>query len=389
MEKFVSHRLIDLSYPKIREVSDRVSTFKDVISLGIGEPDCHTDPIIIEKTFQDVKKSHYTHYTPMAGLVELREEIATNIKKNEGISVDTSEVIVTSGSQNALINAFFCLLDPGDEILVSDPFYPSYISQIKLSGSNPVFVPTFEKNNFKLDVEEIEKRITKKTKAILLNSPNNPTGAVLEKKDLEKISKIILKYNIITISDEAYEIFVYDGLKHVIIACLPGMKERTVIIRSFSKSFAMTGWRIGYAIAEKGIIDNMIKYNGYTLSCPAAVSQRAALAALARGNSITDIIKEEYKNRRDFIIEELNKIPGISCNMSKGAFYAFPNILKTGKCSEEIYEKLLVEGKVAVIPGSAFGRQGDGYLRIAYTLPIERLSEVIERIRKVFKQIHK
>lgn len=389
MKEFISHRLIDLNYSKIREVSDRASLFEDIISLGIGEPDFHTDTIIIDKTFQDVKQKHYTHYTPVAGFEELREEIAVNINNNEGICVDLNEVLVTPGSQNALINAFFSLLDPGDEILVSEPFYPSYVPQIKLAGAIPVLVPTYEKDNFKLKVQEIEKRITEKTKVILLNSPNNPTGAVLEKEDLGKISKIILNHNLMVISDEAYENFVYDGLRHVSIACLPGMKERTVIIRSFSKSFAMTGWRIGYAVAEKEIIDNMMKYSGYTLSCPSAVSQRAALVALKRGNSITDIIKEEYRKRRDFIIEELNKISGISCKMPKGAFYAFPNISKTGKCSEEIYEKLLVEGKVAVVPGSAFGKQGEGYLRIAYTLPINKLQESMERIKIIFNQIIK
>ena len=387
MKHILSNRLENMKYPKIREIFDRVATFNNVISLGMGEPDFHTDSTIINKAFQDVKENHYTHYTPTPGFRDLREAISRKLSENENLPIEADEVIITPGAQNALINALFTLVDPGDEIMVPDPYYPSYISQIELSGANPIFIPTFERNNFKLSAMEIEKRITKKTKVIIINSPNNPTGAVLEKIDLEKIDQVIINNGLMVISDEAYETLVYDNINHLSIASLPKMKERTIIVRSFSKSFAMTGWRVGYAIAKKEIIDNMMKYSGYTLSCPPAISQRAALIALTESKNLVENMKEEYKKRRDFTIEALNKINGISCIMPKGTFYAFPNITKTGKCSEEIYDKLLLNGRVAVIPGSAFGEQGEGYLRIAYTVPIENLREAMDRIRKVFNKI--
>lgn len=387
MEHFLSNRLVKMKYPKIREVFDRVATFDNVISLGIGEPDFHTDSTVIDKAFNDVKENHYTHYTPTSGFRDLREAIAIKISNSENLSIEADEVIITPGAQNALINTLFCLLDPGDEILVPVPYYPSYISQITLSGAVPVFIPTYEKNGFKLDAKEIEKRITKNTKAIICNSPNNPTGAVLEKQDLELISQVIINHDLIVISDEAYETLTYDGLRHQSIASLTGMKERTVIIRSFSKTFAMTGWRIGFAVADKGIIHNMMKYSGYTLSCPSAISQRAALIALNENESFIESMKEEYQQRRDFTVEALNQIDGISCMMPRGAFYAFPNIKATGRCSEEVYDQLLVKGRVAVIPGSAFGEQGEGYLRIAYTVPIEMLQEAMKRIKRVFDEI--
>jgi len=374
-----------MKYPKIREIFDRVKKFDNVISFGIGEPDFHTDTSIINMTFEEVKKKHYTHYTPTNGFVELREAIAKKIRNNDHIDTKKEEIIITPGAQNALTNILFTLLNPGDEILVPDPYYPSYISQIALAGAKPVFVPTFEKNDFKLDAKEIEKRITNKTKLIIINSPNNPTGAVLEREDLDKIARVISKNNLMVISDEAYKTLVYDGIEHLSIAGLPGMKQKTVIIRSFSKSYAMTGWRIGYAVASEEIINNMAKFSGYTLSCPSAISQRAALFALKSSKDIILGMKNEYRKRRDYMVKSLNEINGLSCLLPKGTFYAFPNIKLTGRKSEEIYDELLVKGKVAVIPGSAFGNQGEGYVRIAYTVSMENLKEGIKRIKEVLE----
>ncbi len=373
-----------MSYPKIREIFDRASKYEDIISLGIGEPDFDTDSTIINKAFESVIEKKSTHYTPVAGYPELREAIALKYWKENKIKVDKEEVIVTHGAQHALILAMLTLLDAGDEILIPDPFYPSYPTQAFLSGAIPVFIPTLEKEDFKLKAENIEKNISVKSKLLILNTPNNPTGAVLEEDDLKKISEIVIKNNLMVIADEAYETMIYDNKKHFCIAGIPGMKERTITINSFSKRYAMTGWRIGYAMAIKEIIINMMKLGGYHLSCPCAISQQAALAALSSSSSIIKQMNVEYNDRRNFFVQELNKIKGVSCVKPEGAFYIFANIKDTGRNSEQFYDELLTKAKVVVIPGSAFGSQGEGYIRIAYTLPIDKLQEAINRIKMVF-----
>ena len=380
-----SKRANKISYPKIREIFDRASKFENVISLGIGEPDFDTDPMIIDRAFELVKEKKSTHYTPVPGYKELREAIATKCKEENKFEINYKEVIVTHGAQYALTLAMLTLLDPKDEILIPDPYYPSYPSQVFLTGATSVFVPTFEKDGFKIKGKNLEKKITKKTKLLILNTPNNPTGAVLGKEDLEEISKVAIKNDLTVISDEAYETMVYDGKKHFCIANLAGMKERTITINSFSKRYAMTGWRIGYAVATKEIITNMMKISGYNLSCPCSVSQQAAIVALNSPLSIVERMNLEYEKRRNFIIAELNKIKGISCIKPEGTFYVFANIKGTGKSSEQIYDELLTKGRVVVIPGSAFGKQGEGYIRIAYTLTMDRLREALTRIKKVIE----
>jgi len=381
----ISERAKKISYPKIREIFDRASKFENVISLGIGEPDFDTDPMIINRTFELVKEKKSTHYTPVPGYKELREAIATKYKEENKLEINYEEVIVTHGAQYALTLAMLTLLDPKDEILIPDPYYPSYPSQVFLTGAIPAFVPTFEKDGFKIKGKNLEKKITKKTKLLILNTPNNPTGAVLGKEDLEEISKVAIKNDLTVISDEAYETMVYDGKKHFCIASLPGMKERTITINSFSKRYAMTGWRIGYAVATKEIITNMMKISGYNLSCPCSVSQQAAIVALNSPLSIVERMNLEYEKRRNFIITELNKIKGISCIKPEGTFYVFANIKGTRKSSEQIYDELLTKGRVVVIPGSAFGKQGEGYIRIAYTLTMDRLREALVRMKKVIE----
>lgn len=381
-----SKKAKEISYPKIREIFDRASKFQDVINLGIGDPDFDTDSRIINRTFELIKEKKSTHYTPVPGYKELREAIALKYREENNFEVNYEEVIVTHGAQYALMVTMLTLLNPGDEILIPDPYYPSYPSQVFLTGATPVFIPTFEKDGFKVKGENIENKITKKSKLIIINSPNNPTGAVLGEEDLEEISKIAIKNDLIVISDEAYETMVYDNKKHFCIANFPGMRERTITINSFSKRYAMTGWRVGYAVATKEIITNMMKISGYNLSCPCSVSQQAAIAALDSSLGIIEKLKFEYERRRNFVVTELNKIKGISCIKPEGAFYIFANINRTGKSSEEIYDELLTKGRVVVIPGSAFGKQGEGYIRIAYTLPIDRLGEAIKRIRKVVEK---
>jgi len=382
--KNISQRVSRLAYPKIREIFDRAGRYDNVISLGIGEPDFNTDSNIINQAFQAVIEKNATHYTPVAGYPELREAIALNYWKKNRLRVERDEIIVTHGAQHALMIAMLTILDKGDEVLIPAPYYPSYYAQAFLCDATPVLIPTLEKDNFKLKAENVIKNISKKSKLIILNTPNNPTGAVLEKDNLEVLSEIIIKNDLMVIADEAYETMIYDGKTHYCMASIPGMKERTITINSFSKSYAMTGWRIGYAMATKDIISNMMKIGGYHLSCPCAVSQQAALAAL---NSSSDIIEQmnlEYNKRRLFFARELNKIKGISCIKPEGAFYIFANIKNTGRTSEQFYDELLTRAKVVVIPGSAFGRQGEGYVRIAYTLSVKKLEEALTRIKLIF-----
>ncbi|MEA2086964.1 MAG: pyridoxal phosphate-dependent aminotransferase [Candidatus Caldatribacteriota bacterium] len=384
--KYISERANEISYPKIREIFDRAAKFQDVINLGIGDPDFDTDSTIIDRTFKLIKEKKSTHYTPVPGYQELREAIALKYREENKFEVNYEEIIVTHGAQQALMVAMFTLLNPGDEVLILDPYYPSYPSQIFLTGAIPVFIPTFEKNGFKVKRENIEKNITKKTKLLILNTPNNPTGAILEKEDLRAISKIAIKNDLIVTSDEAYETMVYDNKKHFCIANFTGMKERTITINSFSKRYAMTGWRIGYAVATKEIIRNMMKISGNNLSCPCSVSQQAAIVALKSSAAIIKRMGLEYEKRRNFVVAELNKIKGISCTKPEGAFYVFANIKETGRSSEQIYDELLMKGRVVVIPGSAFGKQGEGYIRIAYTLPIDKLKEALERMKRVIEK---
>jgi len=386
VKNIFSKKAREITYPKIREIFDRANKLEKVISLGIGEPDFDTDPMIINKAFELVKENKSTHYTPVPGYKELREAIATKFKEENNFKINYEEVIVTHGAQYALTLAMLTLLNHKDEVLIPDPYYPSYPSQVLLTGATSVFVPTFEKDDFKIKAKNLEKKITKRTKLLILNTPNNPTGAILGKDDLEEISNIVIQNDLIVISDEAYETIVYDGKKHFCIASLPGMKERTITINSFSKRYAMTGWRIGYAIATREIIRNMMKISGYNISCPCSVSQQAAIAALKSSSSIIKKMNLEYEKRRNFIVAELNKIKGITCKKPEGAFYVFVNIKETGKSSEQICNELLTKGKIVVIPGSAFSKNGEGYIRISYTLSIDKLREAIKRIRKVFEK---
>jgi len=386
IKNIFSKKAKEIAYPKIREIFDRASKFRDVINLGIGDPDFDTDRTIVGGAFNLVKEKKSTHYTPVPGCRELREAIANKYREENKFEVNYEEVIVTHGAQHALVMAMFTLLNPGDEVLIPDPYYPSYPSQIFLTGATPVFIPTFEKDGFKIKSENIKEKISKKTKLLIINSPNNPTGAVLGEEDLKEISKIAIKNDLMVISDEAYETIIYDDKKHFCIANFPGMRERTITINSFSKRYAMTGWRVGYAVATKEIVTNMMKISGYNLSCPCSVSQQAAVAALKSSAAIIKRMGLEYEKRRNFIVAELNKIKGISCITPEGAFYVFANIKETGRSSEQIYDELLTKGRVVVIPGSAFGKQGEGYIRIAYTLSIDKLREALDRIKKVIEK---
>ena len=380
MKNFLNIRSVGIKKGAIRAMFDKAKNFSGSINLGIGEPDFNTPIEIIEEGCKALH-SGKTRYTVNAGIIELRIEIAKHLNRYDLFVNPESEIIVTVGGMGALALCLLVTITPGDEVLLQDPQWLNYFSQIKFCGGKPILVPVYEKNEFKMSSESIKKRITSRTKILMLNSPNNPTGAVLDHDDLKDIARLAKEYDLLVISDEVYSTFVYDGVKHYSIASIDGMMERTIVINSFSKSFAMTGWRIGFAVGNKQIIERMIRLQENLVSCANTSSQYAAIKAVSIFNK-TDKMIEIYKKRRDIIIDGLNGIRGIICYKPKGSFYAFPNIKKIGKNSETVANELLEKANVVTIPGSAFGPHGEGYLRISYANSEENLKEAVKRIKK-------
>jgi len=380
MNNFLNIRSVNMKKGAIRSMFDKAKNFPGSINLGIGEPDLNTPIEVIEEGCKALH-SGKTRYTANAGIIELRIEIAKFLN-GYNLSVNSeSEIIVTVGGMGALALCLLVTVNPGDEILLQDPQWLNYFSQIKFCGGIPVLVPVYEENEFKLSPKMIMKRITNKTKILMLNSPNNPTGAVLDYNDLKEIAKLAKKHDLLVISDEVYSAFVYDEVRHCSIASIDGMQKRTVVINSFSKSFAMTGWRIGFAAGNKQIIEKMVRLQENLVACVNASSQYAAMKALSIFNKIGKMI-EIYRKRRDLIVDGLNGIRGINCCKPKGSFYVFLNIKKLGKNSETIANELLEKANVITIPGSAFGPHGEGYLRISYANSEENLKEAVKRIKK-------
>jgi len=380
MGNFLNIRSANMKKGAIRAMFDKAKNFHGSINLGIGEPDLNT-PIEIIKEGCKALHSGKTRYTANAGIIELRVEIAKYLNRYDLSVNPESEIIVTVGGMGALALCLLVTITPGDEVLLQDPQWLNYFSQIKFCGGIPISVPAYGKNNFKISPESIKRRITNRTKILMLNSPNNPTGAVLDYDDLEDIAGLAKEYNLLVVSDEVYSSFVYDGVKHHSIASIDGMQDRTVVINSFSKSFAMTGWRIGFATGNSQIIEKMVRLQENLVACVNASSQYAAIKALSIFNKTNKII-EVYKKRRDIIVDGLNSIRGISCYKPKGSFYVFPNVKKLGKNSETVANELLEKANVITIPGSAFGSHGEGYLRISYANSEENLGEAVKRIKK-------
>ncbi|MCD6278565.1 MAG: pyridoxal phosphate-dependent aminotransferase [Desulfurococcales archaeon] len=366
----------------IRRLFELASKMPEVINLGIGEPDFDT-PEHIKKAAVEALEEGYTHYTSNAGLPELREAIAKKLKKDNGIEASVEEIIVTVGGEQALANAIFTLIKPGDEVLIPSPAFVSYRPLIQMAGGAPVEVPVREENDFCPVVEDLKKYVTGRTKAIIINTPCNPTGAVYPRKVLEEVADFAVEHDLTVISDEAYEKIVFEG-NHVSIASLNGMKDRVVSVFTFSKTYAMTGWRLGYAVARKDIIDRMVKLNMYVIACPVAFAQKAALAALEGPQDCVEKMVSEYRRRIDLVFRRLSEMPDVSVIKPKGTFYIFPNISRYGK-SEEVAEQLLYSAKVAVVPGSAFGKYGEGYLRISCATSYEKLAEAMDRIEEWMK----
>lgn len=363
----------------IRDFFEIVQSMKEVISLGIGEPDFVTPWHIRESAIYSLEKGR-TGYTSNLGAPRLRRAIAAYVENHFSVGYNPhDEIIVTVGVSEAIDLALRALLNPGDEVLYHEPCYVSYSPSILLAGGVPVAVATRAEDEFTLRAVDLEKAITPKTRVLMLNFPTNPTGAVMPQEELKKIAALAVKHDLVVLSDEIYSELTYDEVPHHSIAALPGMKERTVFLHGFSKAFAMTGWRIGYACGPADIIEAMMKIHQYSILCAPVMAQEAALEALERGQRSMERMREEYRLRRNLIVTSLNEA-GIPCHLPKGAFYVFPDIRGTGMTSKEFALKLLEEKKVAVVPGTAFGPSGEGYVRCSYATALDQIKIAVERI---------
>jgi len=376
----ISRRVKQLSPSGIRKFFDLLASMEGVISLGVGEPDFVTPWHICEAAINSLEKG-YTMYTSNSGMPELRQELSRHLKEAYELEYDiNSELLITVGVSEGLDLAMRAILNPGDEVIMPDPHYVAYDSSVILAGGKPVKVPTYQENNFEISAADIESRITPKTKAILIGYPSNPTGAVMPRNKLAQIAEVARRNRLVVISDEIYAKLVY-GVKHTCFAALPEMKEHTILLGGFSKAYAMTGWRVGYAAASKEIITAMTRIHQYTMMCAPTMGQVAAIEALKSGEDSVSKMLEDYNKRRLVIVNGLRDI-GLTCFEPRGAFYAFPSIQGTGMNSEEFAEGLLTEEKVAVVPGSAFGQHGEGYIRCCYATSLADIKEALTRMKR-------
>jgi len=379
-----SQRVNQIAPSGIRKFFDLLASMEGVISLGVGEPDFATPWHIREAAIYSLEKGQ-TMYTSNSGMPELRRELSRYLKDSYNLSYDPdTELLITVGVSEALDLTMRAILDPGDEVIMPDPHYVSYDACVILAGGSPIMVPTREESNFELSASDIKGRVSGKTKAILIGYPSNPTGAVMSKEKLARIAEIARRHKLLVISDEIYARLVY-GVKHTCFATLPEMKESTILLGGFSKAYAMTGWRIGYAAASKEIIGAMTKIHQYTIMCAPTMAQVAAIEALKSGEPSVLEMVEDYNRRRLVMVKGLKDI-GLPCFEPKGAFYAFPSIKGSGMTSEEFAEKLLREEKVAVVPGTAFGQCGEGYVRCCYATSLAEIEEALSRMGRFVKK---
>ena len=379
MRNPLSKAITEIQPPGIRRFFDAASTMSNVISLGVGEPDFDTPWHVREEGIYSLEKGR-TFYTGNSGLLELREEIGRYLDRRFGLSYSADEILVTVGGSEAIDIGFRTMLDPGDEVIIPEPCYVSYLPCVKLAGGVPVRLPLEEKDQFKLTKEKLLSAITDKTKILVLPFPNNPTGAILNREELQIIADIVKEHDLFVMSDEIYSELNYEG-GHVSIASIPGMRERTIVINGFSKSYAMTGWRLGYAAGPKEIMKQMLKIHQFVIMCAPTTSQYAAIEALRNGDEDVRRMRESYDERRRFLVNALNEM-GLPCFEPKGAFYVFPNISAYGMTSEEFARRLLEQERVAVVPGTAFGECGEGFLRISYAYSIDNLKKALDKIEK-------
>lgn len=387
MRNPLAKTVVDMPPSGIRKFFDIVSEMKDAISLGVGEPDFDTPWHIREEGIYSLEKGR-TFYTSNAGLKELKMEICKYLERRFDLKYDyNKEVMVTVGGSEAIDVALRAMLEPGDEVLIPQPCYVSYHPCTVLAGGTPVVIELQGKNDFKLTREELVEAITDKTKLLILAFPNNPTGAIMDREDLAKIVDVIIEKDLVVISDEIYSELTY-GKNHVSIASFPGMKERTIVINGFSKSYAMTGWRLGYAAGPALIMEQMIKIHQFAIMCAPTTSQYAGIEAVKNGDPDVEMMRDAYDKRRRYVVHAFRKM-GLDCFEPYGAFYVFPCIKCLGMTSEEFATKLLEEEKVAVVPGTAFGDCGEGYLRISYAYSIDNLKIALERIEKFVERHRK
>ena len=387
MRNPLSEKIVTIQPSGIRRFFDIVSEMEGAISLGVGEPDFDTPWHIREEGIYSLEKGR-TFYTSNSGLKGLKEEICNYLKRRCDLTYDPEhEVLVTVGGSEAIDIALRAMLDPGDEVLIPEPCYVSYDPCTVLAGGVPVPIPLEEKDGFKLTPEKLLEKIPPKSKILVLPFPNNPTGAIMEKEDLEKIAEIVKEKDLFVLSDEIYCELTYKG-EHVSIASLPGMWERTVVINGFSKSYAMTGWRLGYAAAPRVILDQMLKIHQFAIMCAPTTSQYAAISALKNGDPDVAMMRESYNQRRRFLVNAVREL-GLECFEPYGAFYVFPSIKKFGMSSDDFCLELLKEEKVAVVPGTAFGASGEGYVRISYAYSLKNLKEALGRIQRFLNKLEK
>lgn len=384
MRDFTSKTVRALKPSGIRKFFDIASTMEDCISLGVGEPDFDTPWHITEEGIYALEQG-YTFYTSNQGMPELRREICKYLKRRQGLNYEPSQIVVTTGGSEAVDLAMRAILDPGDEVIVLDPSYVCYEPDVLLAGGVPVKVQLKAENEFRITPEELEACITDKTKAVILNYPNNPTGAIMGKEDLEKIAKVFIEHDLLAVTDEIYGELTYSG-EHVSIASIPGMQERTLLINGFSKAYSMTGWRLGYLAGPSIIIDQAKKIHQFAIMCAPTLSQYAGVEALRNGDKDVETMRKEYDRRRKYLYAELQKL-GLPCFEPKGAFYIFPSIASTGKTSEDFCLDLLEKERLVVVPGTAFGESGEGFVRISYAYSLDSLKEAMKRLGRYLKRL--
>lgn len=385
MRNPLAKKVVEIEPSGIRKFFDVVNEMKDAISLGVGEPDFDTPWRIREEGIYSLEKGR-TFYTSNSGLKELKEEICNYIQRKTSVVYDPkSEVVVTVGGSEGIDIAMRAMLDPGDEVLIPQPSYVSYLPCAVLAGGVPVVIPLQNKNEFKLTREELEAAITPRTKILVLPFPNNPTGSIMTREDLEPIAEVVKEHDLFVISDEIYSELSYQG-EHVSIAEFPGLRERTIMINGFSKGFAMTGWRLGYACGPAEIIEQMIKIHQFAIMCAPTNSQYAAIEGLRNCQPEVDEMREAYNQRRRFLMHEFRRI-GLKCFEPYGAFYVFPDISEFGMTSEEFATRFLEEERVAVVPGTAFGASGEGFIRISYAYSLEDLKVALGRLERFIERL--
>ncbi|MBP5342948.1 aminotransferase class I/II-fold pyridoxal phosphate-dependent enzyme [bacterium] len=382
MRDFISDKLKTIKPSGIRKFFDIARSIPDCISLGVGEPDFDTPWHIAEEGIYAIE-SGKTFYSSNQGLLELREEISKWNKRKYNLSYSKDEIVVTTGASEAIDIALRALINPNDEVIILEPAYVSYAPLVSLAGGIPVIISLKQENEFKLTKEELESHITKNTKIVLMNYPNNPTGAIMTKEDLISISKVIIDHDLLVISDEIYSELTYD-IPHTSIGSLPHMKDRTITINGFSKAYSMTGWRLGYLMGPQPLIEEIKKIHQFSIMCASTISQHAGIEALKNGDNDIIHMKEEYSQRRNYLLSELSRL-GISSFTPRGAFYIFPNISKYNKSSEDFATSLLNEEHLVVVPGTAFGDSGEGFIRISYAYSLSELKEAIVRLEHYLK----